>query len=835
MVSKLKLAFAFVCLTLFVGAWPSSGKYTPNCVTGCGVTHLYDNNNSGWNATETKLNTTTAANQLSLIGSNTALDEQVDAQPLLYNNSLYVVTENNTIYRLNQTTGAVIGSRNFGTPVPASVSGCANNSTVIGITSTPVIDTTSATIYFVTYTYPGSVPTYIIHGVDATTLADRVPPHTISVTATLSDATTYSFNATVSRQRAALKLGNGNIYVAFSSFCDFLPSTTRGWIMAFNRTTLLPAVVNGYLIDQIHPDIVDGAPYFLSSIWMAGAGPAIDALGNVYAATGNSGSNGAATTYNQTKNLSESIVKWTSTLQVSDYLSAFNLTTLDAADNDISASGVMLLPHLAGAVPNVLVQGAKDGTWRFVNRDNMGHFTGPAGPDLTITNVAGVGKCWCAPAQFIGADGIQRVVLPQGNSNGSASVYKVTPSPFAVTFERDLGATHLPQGQDAGFFTTVSSNQQIAGTAIVWLISRPTGAEPNNLPPNLFAFDPTNGNLLFNFIMNDWPNINGDLNAVPVINNGLVYVAGYKSVYILGFQPATTPATPIAYPVDIVASPTRCFLLTACSAAIKAAGTQKLVQVINSSTSETCDVIVSSVTGGWGNLANCSGAGGTGSATTYCTVNSCGVNLWYDQINNTFPIAPLSAAPLININCIGGLPCVTFVSAAFYSNTALRGGLQNPLSTAPYSISAMGYSTTSSTATFASGFAAKDWFAFNASGVMLLFGRGGPNQFRVNTNNANDSFGTMTDRQWHSVGILASASANASIVNIDGVETTGLLTTPATAGAEINIGNETGNKGDELITGLIFWPATTTMAQRNNVCHQYWQAQYGASNFGAAC
>ena len=91
-------------------------------ISGKVVTHLYNNQRTGWNSTEVTLNTANVASSFGLLNSVT-VDEQVDAQPLLVamsggDDQVYVATENNTIYRIDATTGAILQSRNLGTPVP---------------------------------------------------------------------------------------------------------------------------------------------------------------------------------------------------------------------------------------------------------------------------------------------------------------------------------------------------------------------------------------------------------------------------------------------------------------------------------------------------------------------------------------------------------------------------------------------------------------------------------------------------------------------------------------------------------------------------------------------
>ena len=80
------------------------------------------------------------------------LDDQVDAQPLVVpgsqiaNGSLttddvvYVATENNTVYAIDASTGAILLSRNFGSPVPNPLGATAVMGRMSEFTGTPVID-----------------------------------------------------------------------------------------------------------------------------------------------------------------------------------------------------------------------------------------------------------------------------------------------------------------------------------------------------------------------------------------------------------------------------------------------------------------------------------------------------------------------------------------------------------------------------------------------------------------------------------------------------------------------------------------------------------------------
>src|SRR5882672_11226010 len=93
--------------------------------------------------------------------------EKVMAQPLVVNGKILIATENNNLYLLDAVTGAITNTRGLGsTYTPA---GC-GDLPVIGITGTPVIDTSSNTAYVVSKSSAG---VHQMHAVDAGTLAER--------------------------------------------------------------------------------------------------------------------------------------------------------------------------------------------------------------------------------------------------------------------------------------------------------------------------------------------------------------------------------------------------------------------------------------------------------------------------------------------------------------------------------------------------------------------------------------------------------------------------------------------------------------------------------------
>jgi hypothetical protein len=453
------------------------------------------------------------------------------------------------VYALDATTGTILTQRNLGTPVKAStlVNGrCPTNASTIGIGSTPVIDTSTNSMYVISFGVESGSPTYRLHALDLSTLADTVPPVKVGATHTLSDGTTYTFSGSYSRQRAALLLANGNVYAAFSSYCDLRADASRGWLLGWQTGNLLPLPV-AQLNNQLKPDPVKptGTGYFLTSIWMSGSGVAADTSGNLFFVTGNSDSSRsrfgtAQTSYRPPLNLQESVVELSPTFSLVDYFtpggSTNGVTALDPADNDFGAGGITLLLDQPGSVPQVAVAAGKNGLMYLLNRQNLGLYNA-SGPDHVLGTYQ-IGGCWCAQSFFFGADGVGRVVTSGGST---VIIWKVQTTP-SITLITENKSPTLYTGQDAGFFTSISSNGTTPGTAIIWAVARPTArSTPASLKqgvPTLYAFDASTGAQLFAAVAGAWPNSYANANILPVVANGRVYVASYEQLNIFGLGPA---------------------------------------------------------------------------------------------------------------------------------------------------------------------------------------------------------------------------------------------------------------------------------------------------------
>jgi hypothetical protein len=547
------LAFAFAGMAT-AAATPGPGTNV--------TTYHYDNLRTGWDQTETQLTPATVTGGGFGLLHQVVLDEQVDAQPLFVSqieiaggihDVVYVATENNTIYAIDADTGNLLVKRHYGAAVPQSAlpGQCVNNSVVVGINSTPVIDLASHTLYAIMYTYDSDRKQYFaLHAVDLATLVPRQPAVEVTASNTFRNGRTVHFSAANERQRPALLESNGTIYAGFGSFCDLNANLSRGWVLGWNAATLAPLATNK-ITDRYARSPFD---FFLSSIWMAGYGIASDDRNGIFFATSNSDYSGKS--FSSLYNVEESVVNQSASLATQQSIftpagGADGFAALDSGDGDLGAGGVLLLPPQPGAYPNLAVAAGKRGPLYLLNRANLG---GIGGPKVTLGAYRNDG-CWCGPAYFTGSDGIGRVVTSSGHNvitwRLRTTTTKTGPSTGLVmeSISHDLNSA-----QDPGFFTAISSNGTRHNSAVVWAVTRPSTVNGDAYGLYLAAFDPTHDLApLFYGQAGSWafPGT-ADSDAVPVVANGKVIVASYKMLTIFGiksataadvhFQPAERPA-----------------------------------------------------------------------------------------------------------------------------------------------------------------------------------------------------------------------------------------------------------------------------------------------------
>ncbi len=232
------------------------------------TTQHYDNARTGQNLLEGVLTPSNVKVQTFGKLWTYSVDGYVFAQPLYVpnvaipghgvHNVLYVVTEHDSVYALDADS---LGGEKTTPLWQTSFINPANGITTlshdydvncdaiqpeIGITSTPVIDLSTNTIYVLAATKENGVFFNRLHALDITTGAEKFGgPVAIQAsfpgTGDGSSGGMLTFNPVQHLSRTGLLLSNGDIHLAWASNCDNSPF--HGWVMAYDKNTLQQTAV----------------------------------------------------------------------------------------------------------------------------------------------------------------------------------------------------------------------------------------------------------------------------------------------------------------------------------------------------------------------------------------------------------------------------------------------------------------------------------------------------------------------------------------------------------------------------------------------------------------
>src|SRR5579862_9786526 len=353
------------------------------------LTQHNDNARTGENTSETILNTSNVnANQFGKLFAM-PVNGQVYAQPLYVHgvtinggvhNVVIIATEADSVYAYDaDSTSSILlwkasmvdAAHGAGAGEAAlhsaTTTGC-DDMPQVGITSTPVIDGTSKTIYVEAKSTNGTNYFHRLHALDLLTGNEKTPgpvviAGTVSGTGDGSSNGQIAFDNLHHLNRPGLLLLNGTIYVAYASHCDDSPY--HGWLFAYDAAT--------FSQKSVYVTTPNGG---LGGFWMSGAGVAADASadanvnGNIFIASGNG-------TFDNTKvpvATGDTIMKLGTANQILtllDYFTPQNQLALDGPDLDVGSGGVLLLPDQPGQFPHILVEAGKEGKIYVVNRDQM--------------------------------------------------------------------------------------------------------------------------------------------------------------------------------------------------------------------------------------------------------------------------------------------------------------------------------------------------------------------------------------------------------------------------------------------------------------------------------
>jgi hypothetical protein len=550
------------------------------------LTYHDDAASTGQNLSETVLGPSNVnATSFGKLGS-LSVDGQVYAQPLYVAgltlntitkstaNVVYVATENDSVYAFVAAGNHRLWKDSFINPaagvttVPSTDVNSTDLTPQIGITSTPVIDPTTNTLYVVAKTKEivGSNHHYVqrLHALDLVTGAEKFGGPVVIADTISNDLVNYTYvsgptvagtgdgnvggvityNALRQNQRSALVLLDGVVYFAASSHGDNPPY--HGWILGYNAQTLQVATVFNDT-----PNGSDGG------IWEGGGKLASDSQGHFYLETGNGTFD---TTFNSngfpslgdygdtflklapdgsTMN-NPNINGWG--LGVVDYFTPFNQASLSKFDLDLGSGGPVVLPDSVGSTshPHLLVGAGKQGRIYLVDRDNMGKFNPNKDQIVQELNLAMPSGSFDTAGYFNG--GLFYVGV---NDNGKA--YTIANGAIST---QPVAKTHDAFGFP-GSTPSISANGATNG--IVWDVDAASS--------QLRAYDATNyGSELYTSAQagQNRDQLGPAVKfSVPVVANGLVIVGTKNALVVYGLLGASAQkpaaAAAIAVTADLTA------------------------------------------------------------------------------------------------------------------------------------------------------------------------------------------------------------------------------------------------------------------------------------------
>ena len=568
------------------------------------LTQRGDSARSGANAFERALSVSTVTPSTFGKLFTRAIDGDVYAQPLYVagvafadrtRNVLVVATEHDSVFAFDAddpsadaplwkvTIGQATPVPNPWFAVPTDFDACRTatyNQRASGITSTPVIDPTTSTIYVVglvqdrvaTTTYAdcvdvdpesdyrcltsacdGPVFRVELHALDLVTGAERsgspaVVGGSVLGNGDASENGVVTFDPRIHLQRPGLLLSGGRVYIGFGSYGDI--GLYHGWIFAYDAATLARAAVFNST-----PDGTAG------SVWQSGVGLAADEDGYVYAVTGN----GTFDADRGGRDDGDSVIKLDRDLNVVDwftpYLASLNGTDyLSVWDADLGSGGVLLV-----AGTRKLAVAGKTGVLYLLDRDNLGHLEPPTGAGRSVerfvawdpthscdgagtpagSGVYGAPVLWTGPAgPQLFVWGVRDVAKSFALVDGAVPAGATCFCPGNDTFPDDPSCgvvrsrgNEVAIGDVPGAMYTVSSNGIAPATGILWAVRAaedvPTSSKIGAGKLEAYAAEDLTKKLW------DSAAIPGDALGLfakftpPVVANGKVYVATISGTIVV--------------------------------------------------------------------------------------------------------------------------------------------------------------------------------------------------------------------------------------------------------------------------------------------------------------
>jgi uncharacterized repeat protein (TIGR03806 family) len=464
-------------------------------------------------------------------------------------NVVFCATEHDTVYAFNADTntgpnGGLIWSTNLGISAVTPVNDFGSRygpyhdiNPEVGVTSTPVIDPVTGTIYLDVFTHEGSSYFHRVHALNITNGTERsyspiVVAGSYRGKGVGGSGGVIPFVASQHLQRPALTLAGGTLFICYSSYADTDPY--HGWIFAYNATNL-SLLTNG--IYNTTPDAttaVFGSNAGEGGIWQGGNGLSVDVSNNIYLQTGN----GSFSANTNGRDYSDTILKLSTTngLAIADYFTPYDQASLASGDVDLGSGGPMLLPDSMGSAthPHLMIGCGKEGTIYLVDRDGMGGYNANNNNQIVQSLPNAVYGVWSSPAYW------NHLIYYQG----SGDIMRA----FAITNGYFTNTAPVTQSKDNFGFPGATPVISAFGTnnGIAWDIQADAYGSG---PAILRAYNATN---LSKDLYNSSQNLSRDNPGIavkmttPTVVNGKVYVGASYALSVYGY--GVFCATPVISP-----------------------------------------------------------------------------------------------------------------------------------------------------------------------------------------------------------------------------------------------------------------------------------------------
>lgn len=416
---------------------------------------------------------------------------------------------------------------------------------VVGITSTPVINLATNTIYAVVRTQEtsGTTVNWVvrIHALDITSGAEKSGSPAVICSQTGNagcslNGSAATFGPHHQQSRPGLLLvpetgfPQGVLVIGFSG--------DSGWVLAYDPTSL--KLLAAFYTDDEKSHLASKFPGIPgeghAGIWAAGGAVVADTSGNIYAITGDGFWDGIT-------NWGDSLVKLVLTFNSStgtyslvpaDYFTTSDQACRYAHGLDYGSAGPLLLPPQTGSVPNMIfTTGKQVGTCEttfagyVLNRDNLGH-TGGQISAPSLPNGGGEQS----PAYWF--NGTTQYIYNGGDGD---ALRAFTVSSAGVSTNPVLAG---PNTFDSGTSPIISANGTTNG--IVWALERldDPDHQPGFQPAVLHAY---NANTLAELYNSSQAASGRDTAGpsvkfqVPMVANGKLYVGTQTELDVYGLCP----------------------------------------------------------------------------------------------------------------------------------------------------------------------------------------------------------------------------------------------------------------------------------------------------------